>query len=154
MNFYFLPSKGCVVTWSQKCACTSLSRWIKYSFKEGQQCPRATSMRTYLAKAGHNHKDINKLKLLTSKKSPKANTLIVSYRDPASRITSSFVNKFHIYENRTIFDGKKIQTFSKEFSDKITPSLYRNHGTSREHGDFSLRDMILFMGVQTQRLPK
>ncbi|QNI65546.1 hypothetical protein [Synechococcus sp. A15-44] len=64
-------------------------------------------MRTYLAKEGHNHKDINKLKLFTCKKSPKANTVIVSYRDPASRITSSFVNKFHIYENRTIFDGKK-----------------------------------------------
>lgn len=146
MNFYFLPSKGCVVTWSQKCACTSLSRWIKYSFKEGQQCPKATSMRTYLAKEGHNHKDINKLKLFTCKKSPKVNTIIVSYRDPASRITSSFVNKFHIYENRTIFDGKKkVQTFAKEFSDKITPSLYRNHGTRREHGDFSLRDMILFL---------
>ena len=146
MNFYFLPSKACVVTWSQKCACTSLSRWIKYSFKEGQKCPKATSMRTYLAKEGRNHKDINKLKLLTCKTSPKAREIIVSYRDPASRITSSFVNKFHIYENRTIFDSKKkIQTFAKEFADKITPSLRRNHGARRKHGDFSLRDMILFL---------
>ena len=64
-------------------------------------------MRTYLVKAGHNHKDINKLRLFTCKKSPKANTVIASDRDPASRITSSFVNKFHIYENQTIFDGKK-----------------------------------------------
>ncbi|QNJ04201.1 hypothetical protein [Synechococcus sp. PROS-U-1] len=65
------------------------------------------SMRTYLAKAGHNFKDINKLKSLTTTEQPKANKIVVSYRDPASRITSSFINKFHIYENRTIFDGKK-----------------------------------------------
>ena len=146
MNFYYLPSKKCIVTWSQKCACTALSRWIKYSFDEGQVCPKATSMRTYLAKAGHNFKDINKLKSLTTTERPKANKIIVSYRDPASRITSSFINKFHIYENRTIFDGKKkIQGFSKEFSTAITQSLNQKYEGTRDEGDFSLREMILFL---------
>ena len=146
MNFYYLPSKKCILTWSQKCACTALSRWIKYSFDEGQACPKATSMRTYLAKAGHNFKDINKLQSLTNTEQPKANKIVVSYRDPASRITSSFINKFHVYENRTIFDGqKKIQGFSQEFSTAITQSLNQKHEGTRNDGDFSLREMILFL---------
>ena len=146
MNFYYLPSKKCIVTWSQKCACTALSRWIKYSFDEGQACQKATSMRTYLAKAGHNFKDINKLKSLTTTEQPKANKIVVAYRDPASRITSSFINKFHVYENRTIFDGKKkIQGFSQEFSTAITQSLNQKYEGTRDEGDFSLREMILFL---------
>lgn len=146
MNLYHLPSKECVVTWSQKCACTALSRWIKHSFHEGESCPKGTSMRTYLAKAGHNFKDINKLKSLTHSKVPKVNKVIVSYRDPASRITSSFINKFHVYENRTILDGKKkIQGFSKVFAAKVTQSLNQSHGLTRKEGDFSLREMILFL---------
>ena len=64
-------------------------------------------MRTYLAKTGHNFKDINKLKSLTGNQQPEADKVIISYRNPASRITSSFINKFHVYENRAIFDGNK-----------------------------------------------
>ena len=128
MNFYHLPSKQCVVTWSQKCACTALSRWIKHSFHEGAYCPKETSMRTYLAKTGHNFKDINKLKSLTGNQQPEADKLIISYRNPASRITSSFINKFHVYENRAIFDrNKKVPGFAKEFAIKITQNLNRNH---------------------------
>ena len=37
--------------------------------------------------------DFNKLKSLTTTEQPKANKIIVSYHDPASRITSSFINK-------------------------------------------------------------
>ena len=146
MNFYHLPSKQCVVTWSQKCACTALSRWIKHSFHEGAYCPKETSMRTYLAKTGHNFKDINKLKSLTGNQQPEADKLIISYRNPASRITSSFINKFHVYENRAIFDrNKKVPGFAKEFAIKITQNLNRNHEIIRQDGDFSLREMILFL---------
>ena len=103
-------------------------------------------MRTYLAKAGHNFKDINKLKSLTTTEQPKANKIIISYRDPASRITSSFINKFHVYENRTIFDGKKkIQGFSKELATAITQSINQKYERPRNEGDFSLREMILFL---------
>ena len=146
MNFYHLPSKRCVITWSQKCACTALSRWIRHSFHEGASCPKGTSMRTYLAKTGYNFKDINKLKPLISSERSEINKVIISYRDPASRITSSFINKFHVYEDRTIFDGnKKIQSFAKEFSAKVTKDLNRHHGIIRPEGDFSLREMILFL---------
>lgn len=146
MNFYHLPSKRCAITWSQKCACTALSRWIKHSFQEGASCPKGTSMRTYLAKTGHNFKNIDKLKSLIDSEQSKANKVIISYRDPAGRITSSFINKFHVYEDRTIFDGnKKIQGFAKEFSAKVTKNLNRHHGIIRQEGDFSLREMILFL---------
>ena len=146
MNFYLLPSKQCVVSWSQKCACTAISRWIKRSFDEGRDCPKTKSMRAYLAKAGLQYKDPSQLKELTSGEQPAANKIIISYRDPASRITSTFVNKFHVYENRPIFDGtKKIQKFSKKFSTDLSEDLNRHKDTRREKGDFSLREMILFL---------
>ena len=146
MNFYLLPSKKCIIIWSQKSACTALSRWIKHSFDEGSDCPKAVSMRTYLANAGHKYKNANKLKALTIGEEPAANMIIILYRDPASRITSTFVNKFHVYENRTIFDGtKKMQEFSKKFSTDIAQNLNRNRDRNGRQNDFSLREMILFL---------
>ena len=103
-------------------------------------------MRAYLIQAGLQYKNPNKLKSLTIGEQPSVNKIIISYRDPASRITSTFVNKFHVYENRTIFDGrKKIQGFSKKFSTDISKNLNRNQDTCQGHGDFSLREMILFL---------
>ena len=81
-------------------------------------------MRSYLIKAGLQYKKTNQLKSLTIGEQPTANKIIISYRDPASRITSTFVNKFHVYENRTIFDGRKrIQEFSKKFSKDLLNNL-------------------------------
>ena len=146
MNFYFLPSRRCIVLWSQKCACTSLSRWIRHSFEEAKTCAKGTSARTHLANTGHDFKDINNLRSLTCGERPVANKIVVSYRDPASRITSSFVNKFHVYENRTIFDGqKKIQGFSRKFGEALTQDLRQTKGAKRKPGDFSLKEMILFL---------
>ena len=146
MNFYFLPSRRCIVLWSQKCACTSLSRWIRHSFEEAKTCAKGTSTRTHLAYTGHDFKDINNLQSLTYGERPVANKIVVSYRDPASRITSSFVNKFHIYENRNIFDGqKKIQGFSRKFGEALTQDLRQATGVKRKPGDFSLKEMILFL---------
>ena len=70
-------------------------------------------MRAYLIKAGLQCKNPKKLKSLTIGKQPSANKIIISYRDPASRITSTFVNKFYVYENRTIFDEKKYRDSQK-----------------------------------------
>lgn len=155
MNFYFLSSKSCVVTWSQKCACTSLSRWIKHSFKEGQLCPEATSMRTYLAKEGHNHKDINKLKLFTCKKSPKANTVIVSYRDPASRITSSFINKFLSTKTEQFLTERKNSNLLKRIlRQDHTKPLPKPWNEQRARRLFTSRHDSFSMGVQTKRRPK
>jgi len=146
MNFYFLPSRRCIVLWSQKCACTSLSRWIKHSFEEAKSCAKGTSARTHLAKTGHNFKDINNLQSLTCGDQPVAKNIVVSYRDPASRITSSFVNKFHVYQNRTIFDGQQeIQGFSWKFSNALIQDLHESKGVKRKPGDFSLKEMILFL---------
>ena len=58
MNFYFLPSRRCLVLWSQKCACTALSRWIKHCFDEAEDCPKGTSARTYIADKGFNFSDL------------------------------------------------------------------------------------------------
>ena len=107
LNFFLLPSKECIVTWSQKCASSAFYRWIKRCFDEGRDCPEAMSMRTHLAKAGHKYKNTNKLKSWTIGEKPASNKIIILYRDPASRIKSIFVNKFHFYKNRTIFDGMK-----------------------------------------------
>ena len=103
-------------------------------------------MRSYLIEAGLKYKKSSKLKSLTIGEQAIANKIIISYRDPASRITSTFVNKFHVYENRTIFDGtKKIQEFSKKFSTDLLKNLNRNQDACGGSGDFSLREMILFL---------
>ena len=75
-------------------------------------------MRAYLIQAGLQCKNPNKLNSLTIGEQPSVNKIIISYRDPASRITSTFVNKFHVYENRTIFDGRKKYRDSQKNSQK------------------------------------
>ena len=153
MNFYFLPSRRCLVLWSQKCACTALSRWIKHCFDEAEDCPKGTSARTYIADKGFNFSDLQNLKAFLSGDKPTAKTMIVSYRDPASRITSSFVNKFHVYENRTIFDGgKKMQGFSRQFAKDLKQELQSAKHLKRKMGDFSLRDMIIYLHQKRSEL--
>ena len=154
MNFYYLPSRRCVILWSQKCACTSISRWIKASFQEAKICEKGESTRTYLAKNGYNFPLKNLTPWIRSNEGELQHA-IISSRDPISRITSSFVNKFHVYENRTIFDNKKkIQGFSKHFSKELLGFKNRQSGEKRRQGDFSLQELIEYLYYMRDGLKK
>jgi hypothetical protein len=154
LNFYYLPSRRCVILWSQKCACTSISRWIKASFKEVKICEKGESTRTYLAKNGYNFPLKNLTPWIRSNEGELQHA-IISSRDPISRITSSFVNKFHVYENRTIFDNKKkIQGFSKHFSKELLGLKNKQSGEKRRQGDFSLQELIEYLYYMRDELKK
>ena len=153
MNFYYLPSRRCVILWSQKCACTAIARWIKKSFHEAKNCQKGLSARTYLAANGYNFKDLDNLNALTDPQLGGVKHAIVSYRDPISRITSSFVNKFHVYETRTIFNGdKRMQGFSYNFARKLAKDQRKNQNIKRQTGDFSLKEMINYLHKRQHKL--
>ena len=153
MNFYYLPSRQCVILWSQKCACTSISRWIKASFKEANKCERGQSTRTYLGLNGYNFDDIKNLNPWIQSNAGEIQHAIISSRDPISRITSSFVNKFHVYENRTIFDNtKKIQGFAKRFSRDLLEEKKKQTGEKRQRGDFSIEELIHYLYQHRDKL--
>lgn len=153
MNFYYLPSRRCVILWSQKCACTSISRWIKASFNEASQCAKGQSTRTYLGLNGYNFDDIKNLNPWIQSNAGEIQHAIISSRDPVSRITSSFVNKFHVYENRTIFDNtKKIQGFAKRFSRDLLKEKKKQLGEKRQRGDFSIEELIHYLYQNKDKL--
>ena len=153
MNFYYLPSRRCIILWSQKCACTSISKWIKASFEEAQQSGKKQSTRTYLGLNGYNFDNIRNLNPWIQSSGGEIQHVIISSRDPVSRITSSFVNKFHVYENRTIFDkNKRIQGFAKLFSKDLLQEIRHQSGEKRQRGDFSLEELIRYLYQQKDDL--
>ena len=63
------------------------------------------------------------------------------------------MNKFHVYENRTIFDGgKKMQGFSRQFAKDLKQELQSAKHLKQKMGDFSLRDMIVYLHQKRSEL--
>ena len=153
MNFYYLPSRRCVILWDQKCACTSISKWIKASFEEAQQAGKKQSTRTYLGLNGYNFDNIRNLNPWIQSSGGEIQHVIISSRDPVSRIASSFVNKFPVYKNRTIFaKNKRIQGFAKSFSKDLLQEIRHQSGAHRPRGAFALDDLIRYLYQQKDDL--
>ena len=117
MHFYHMPSRKTVILWAEKCGCTSLTQWMQYSFSEMKGCKGKP--RKFLARKGYNHLNINHLKRLINEEVP-VDHLIISHREPVSRMTSSYVNKF-ICRNGKLIDNQSIskEDFSTQFAAQV-----------------------------------
>ena len=113
MNFYFIPGKRAAITWSEKCACTSLGHWCTNAL-DRKNIPG--DKRLFLQREGYNF-HLSQLPGLIEAGSVK--TLIVTTRDPVSRMLSSYINKFVVYTGKAIDKYDSLEAFSRQFLEKI-----------------------------------
>ena len=114
-----------MILWSEKCACSSLVRWIEHHFHELAQC--SGKPKIYLNKNGYKYKSLSETEELLSHNTP-IDHFIVSHRDPIKRMTSSFVNKFLTRGKNGVLlplNTSKLEGFSFKFLE-IFESLFLN----------------------------
>ena len=123
-----------MILWAEKCACTSLVYWIDHNFEELSEC--TDKPRAYLGKEGYgNYNFIDAEELLLNK--VPIDHLIVSYRDPIKRMTSSFVNKFLIRGERGLVlpeNTKQLQKFSRNFLETFIALPSKKQDESESEG--------------------
>lgn len=149
MQFYYLPSKNLIVFWSPKSACTSIVSWIKYSFFELASCHEKP--RLFLQREGYNFTNPTNAYPIIDGGTVK--NIVISYRDPASRILSAFVNKFFICGRKLITSENDLEKFSSNFAKKLLewkrssqpPDEESQYRIIDDFRDMSLQDFILFI---------
>lgn len=131
-------------------ACTAIVSWINNSFNELEGC--SAKPRQYLQKTGLNFTNsANALPILASSS---VQTIIVSSRNPISRMASAFVNKFHVYGRQIISNDTKMERFSRGFADKLIKWRHRRRndgtidvksGSQISNDTFSLKEFFEFI---------
>ncbi len=132
VRFFYLPQRRFALTWSPKCACTTVSGLIaQYVSKPGEFGKETKRLRPYLQKKGVNIKGHKKMENLFDEQ--KLDRFAVMTRDPLSRLVSAFTNKFLIRFNKKnklleIARRGKYEAFSLKFIKDCAESGISLHG--------------------------
>ena len=151
MHFYLIPNAKTAITWSEKCACTAVGYWCTNSFRhtniEGDK-------RLFLQNEGYNFNIVHLLGLIEA---GAVETLIVTTRDPISRMLSSYLNKFVLYGERPLQKRNDLEGFSQTFLDELIDhkskafkkksGIIRKQPFLKKNDDYglSLKDFIRFI---------
>jgi len=128
MQFYYLPSKALLIFWAPKAACSAIVDWINKSFSETKNCEG--DPRVFLRSRGYNFSDFANINPIIESGAIK--NAIISYREPTSRILSSFINKFLIYGDKPIASESELESFAKLLARRLA------NWKSNEHSDAAI----------------
>lgn len=135
MKAYVSNKHKLVVFWSPKCGCTSAVTWF-YTNLLGQHSLQISKQRLFLRKY---QKSYESAILLCREKKYKSVGFV---RNPISRSTSAYINKFLYRGKKPILDFKNLEHFSKRFYNKYLK--YRKIKTS-EYIGISFREYLEFI---------
>jgi len=149
MQFYYLPSKALLIFWAPKAACTAITDWVGNSFIETADCEG--DPRVFLGSKGYTFSNL--INITPIIESGAIKNAIISYREPTSRILSSFINKFLIYGGKPIASSSELESFAKLLARRLASWVSNERSDCARVPDFkgdpelafSLQDFILFI---------